>query len=370
MESETNSTGDLKSFETFDVEPESTGEKIFASIKIVIALAGLIGNFTVCLVTARLKRQNVHILIVTQAITDLLASLALVLLTLTDIFPLAVPTNAFWGYLYCFFWKNGVVLFSLFAISTFNLVAISLERYNAILHPISHVYEFSRRKVFVLAALAWVFGPMMEVTFVIFVNVGVEDGKCLYSDQYEKTRTVKAIGLLIFFWEYFIPCIIMAFCFTRIIFTLQKREKRWKKMEMPTVSATTTHFATNTENVNEKETTGNGRPKGTSSSAASIASKQTRNVTSTLITVFAVYVICWSTEKFLFLQYNLGGYIDFGGLLYGFAVSMAMLNSACNPIIYALRYDQYRKELKLVILCAGCKHNQPVASSIQETGQI
>ncbi|XP_072049963.1 rhodopsin, GQ-coupled-like [Amphiura filiformis] len=365
MESHTNLTEDLKSFETFDVEPESIGEKIFASIKTIIGLVGVVGNFTVCLITARFKRQHFHILIVTQAIVDLLASLALVLLTLTEILPFVVPTNAFWGYLYCFFWENGVVLFSLFAVSTFNLLAISLERYNAVLHPISHSDNFSRRKVFVLAALSWVFGPIMEVASAIFENGSVKDGQCAYPFWNENTQTFKSVrGVLVFFWELFIPCIIMAFCFTRIIFTLQKRGQRWRKMEMFTVSAGTTDLATNTGNLNEKRTICNGRSKVTSSSAAYIASKQTHNVTTTLITVFAVYVICWSTEHFLFLQYNLGGYIDFNGLLYGFALCMAMLNSACNPIIYALRYDQYRKELKLIILCAGCKHNQLVESSV------
>ncbi|XP_072037204.1 rhodopsin, GQ-coupled-like [Amphiura filiformis] len=338
-----NSSGGLQNISgnTFDPEPDSTSEKIFSSINIITGLIGLIGNFTVCLVTVRLKDQKVNMLIVTQAIVDLLASLVLVILTITNIVS-AVPTNAILGYLYCFLWQSRFILYFLFAVSTFNLVAISLERYVAVLHPILYANNLSRKKVFVLAALAWVFGPIMEVIHAIITVVEVQNGECAFHSWNETTKS--AVGVLIFLWQFFIPCIIMGFCFTRIALELQKRGKRRKKMEIPTVSAAITTKA--------KGTAGNS---GLKQSAASSASMQTRNVTITLITVFAVYVICWSTDNFLFLQYNLGGYIDFNGPLYGFAVTMAILNSACNPIIYAFRYDQYRKELKE--LFAGCNHN-------------
>ncbi len=331
------SDGDGKSGKTFDSEAESVGEKIFASIKIIIGFVGFIGNITVCVVTLRLKHQKVHILIVTQAIADMLAALALLCLTITDLFPVTVPTQAFLGYLYCFFWQNHMILFFMFAVSTFNLLAISIERYTAVLHPIVYANKFSQGWVYVFAALAWVLGPMMQVTYAVLGVGGVHDGECIYPRWYDKTKNVKdAIGVVIFFWEFFFPCVIMGYCFTRIALDLHKRGKRWeKKAEVSSVSAVAT-------DANAVKT-----------SASSNASKQTRNVTFTLITVFAVYVICWSTDHFLFLQYNLGGYIDFNGLLYGFAASMAMLNSACNPIIYAFRYEQYRKELKL--MCLGCK---------------
>ncbi|XP_072035540.1 somatostatin receptor type 2-like [Amphiura filiformis] len=309
---------------TSDPEPDSTGETILASIKIIIGFVGLIGNFTVCLVTVRLKRHKVNILIVTQAIVDLLASLVLVIWTFTNIYPPAVPTYAFLGYLYCFLWQSRLILFFLFAVSTFNLVAISLERYIAVLHPMSYGNTLTRSKIFVLVALAWIFGPIMEVIYAIITVGALQNGECGHPSVNENTKS--AIGILIFLWQFFVPCIIMGFCFTRIALELQKREKRLKKR-----------------------------------SAASSASKQTRNVTIALITVFAVYVICWSTDHFLFLQYNLGGYIDFNGPLYGFAVSMAILNSACNPIIYAFRYDQYRKELH--VLFAGCRHGKRAEDS-------
>ena len=74
--------------------------------------------------------------------------------------------------------------------------------------------------------------------------------------------------------------------------------------------------------------------------------RQTQSVTKTLAFVFLVYVFCWAPNQLLFLQYNLGGYINFGGVLHSLFLILAMFNTACNPFIYAFQYKQYRDGLK------------------------
>ena len=72
-----------------------------------------------------------------------------------------------------------------------------------------------------------------------------------------------------------------------------------------------------------------------------------RNVT-TLVIVFTVYVICWTPAQVLFLLKNLGINPKYqeGSQLENFAILMIMLNSICNPFIYALRFKQYQQALK------------------------
>ena len=220
---------------------------------------------------------------------------------------------------------------------------------------------FNQRAI-LFACLAWLLGPIMQITFAIITTVGTKDGQCIYKYYYpSRPNLVSAIGAMLFFWEFFFPCIIMGFCFTCITITLRQQSKRVGASEISTVSRVQTESTRTVAadgNGGESANSGNpGQRQGNQQqqqmeSTSSSSSRRNQNVTVTLIIVFVVYVTCWSADHFLFLQYNLGGNIDFNGAFYGFAVCMAMLNSACNPFVYALRYQQYRKELK--VMCTRC----------------
>ena len=71
-----------------------------------------------------------------------------------------------------------------------------------------------------------------------------------------------------------------------------------------------------------------------------------RNVTKTMFTVFALYVICWSPEQITYLQFDLGGELEIGGVWHSIALILAISNSAVNPFVYALRFRQYKEGVK------------------------
>ncbi|XP_072041817.1 octopamine receptor beta-2R-like [Amphiura filiformis] len=312
--------------------PKTVAEISLASTKILIGIIGVLGNFSVCLVIAKMRSSRSHQqnstnrLIVSQAVIDFLASLVLIATTFSELFPSPPPQHPVLGYLFCVLWYPRTCMWTMFVISTYNLVAISLERYVAVVYSTWFRHHFSRNTTIIFIAVAWCVAPLLQLTLA-FTQYSLGDGKCIFLFPSPSKKAVTGVAL--FLWNFFIPCLIMAFWFTRIAIKIRQQKKR--------VGSSDTASTMSTVNRNQSSVDDQSRQP---------SRKQSRNVTKTLAFVFLVYVICWAPDQLLFLQFNLGGYINFGGVLHSFVVILAMFNSACNPFIYTLQYKHYKACLK------------------------
>ena len=344
-------------------------EHILVIVQIFIGIVGVAGNATVCLVVRKLASQggNVNILIVYQAGIDLLASVLLILTAFTTLFPPeSLPRNIIMGRLYCIFWHYSVILWSTFAMSTYNLLVITLERYIAVLHPIWYTRYFTRKTAIILIVVAWCISPIMQITFG-FNHVGYSTRReCI--DTPNPPSVIATQGVLLFVWEFLLPVVLMAFAFTRICIKLQQQNRRVAGVTtaMSSVRRTmTTDASAVSIVVANQSTTGSGEPavvmvkENTDSSSVTTGPQQQqpqqqqpvkryRNVTITLAIVFATYIICWAPAQIFFVLKNLGLDLQYQerSRLKSFAIVMGMLNSVCNPFIYALRFKQYQQAIK------------------------
>ncbi|XP_072042027.1 trace amine-associated receptor 4-like [Amphiura filiformis] len=304
--------------------PKTVAQLSLASTKIFIGIIGLMGNFSVCLVIAKMRsshqQNSTNRLIVSQAVIDFLASLVLIATTFSELYPSPLPQNPVLGYLYCVLWHPRTCMWTMFVISTYNLVAISLERYVAVVYSTWFRHHFSRNTTIIFIAVAWCVAPLLQLTLA-FTQYSLGNGKCIL--LFPSVGKKAATGVALFLWNFTIPCLIMAFSFTRIAVKIRQQKKRVGKSET----------ARNQLSIDDQ-------------SKRQPSKKHVRNVTKTLAFVFLMYVICWAPDQLLFLQFNLGGYINFGGVLHSFVIILAMLNSACNPFIYTLQYKHYKYCLK------------------------
>ena len=296
----------------FTPAPSSTLEYILNAIQFLIGFIGAVGNGLVCYVIFNVRRQQnfTNSLIVSQSAIDFLASI----LFMASIISLTVnaqpPANHSLAVLYCVFWHSRCIIFACWAISTFNLTAIAIERYLAIIHPIWYHQTFTRKHAWILATTAWLVAPIMQ-TIIGARYSKLENGQC---DFIPPPNEQAVLGVLVFLWDYFIPLCIMAFSFIRIAFRLNQLKQSSESELM------------NPE-MHEKI-------------------MRRKNVTKALFSVFALYVICWTPGQFTFLQLNLGGMLEFGGAWHSFAFILGTTNSAVNPFVYALRFKQYKEGLK------------------------
>ncbi|KAJ8031109.1 5-hydroxytryptamine receptor 1A [Holothuria leucospilota] len=359
---------------------------LFILLQILVALFGVVGNILVLIVIFQARdilKNQTNFLIGNQSAADLFSSIQLIFFQVEYFtnWPSPVP-GSIWSKLYCFFWQQRLLLFGSYAISTFNLTILSLERYFAVVHPQMYLAR-SRKRLFSFMGLGtWLLGPVMQITFIV-AHVYYKDGACFVRPS------APFIGVAIFLWDYFIPVGVMTFCFFRVFFkfrTLARIQGNWNaELSVAPSSAApssaapssavsneggTTRAATTSDPASQDVTEGNNSAKTVTGNTLAVPevnipgsarksdknkgkSLQRRNATLTILIVYIAYVICWTPNQFGFLQYNLGGSIDWHGLFYQIELIMASSNSGINIVIYALRFKTFQTGIKKLFKCEG-----------------
>ena len=311
--------------------PETPWEYALNAIQLLIGVIGALGNGLVCVVIWKVRRQQnyTNSLIVSQSAIDFLTSLLLIASIISFSAGAQPPDNFVLGVLYCTFWHSRKTLFSCWAISTFNLTAIAIERYLAIIHPIWYHQNFTRKHTWILASMAWLIAPIIHT--IGGKQYVFKHGTCHFIVS-DKEKAI--IGVLTVASDYLIPASIMAFAFIRIAIRL----KQLKNTELQSTE------------------TGN--------SGVEQETLRRKNITKTLFIVFSLYIVCWSPEQVSYLQFSLGGQLECGGVWHTIALILATSNSAVNPFVYTLRFKQYKEGIKSLFSKLKTKRNIVPSNSV------
>ncbi|KAG1683067.1 Cardioacceleratory peptide receptor [Nymphon striatum] len=222
-----------------------------------------------------------------------------------------------------------VVTFS----STYVLVALSIDRFDAIIHPMNFSSSWTRAKI--LIAIAWILSAVFSTPMLFLYDIEMVSGlpQCwidLKGDT-EWQVYIMVIALALFF----IPTLIITACYGAIMYTI------WTKSK--TMMGTT---VTNRSNFNNKGKLANGgagaKKNGENcskraSSRGIIPKAKIKTVKMTCVIVM-VFVFCWS-PYFLFDIFQVFGHVKPSArnvAIATFINSLSPLNSAANPIIYCL----------------------------------
>ncbi|XP_070553608.1 histamine H2 receptor-like [Ptychodera flava] len=281
-----------------------------------IGIVGLFGNALVCLVFLKIRqlRTLTNYLIVHQAVIDFTTAVIMVGTYLGPQFSHTFD-NAF-GEIICRVWKSAYLLWSLFLASTLNLVVVTCERYCAIVYPLHYANMFSECKVKVTLLLVWVISFIFK-SFKVYVQF-FDGGHCVLKKIWPSASYRTFVGIVNILIQYFIPLISMSFAYIHIFMVLKR------KSDLPVPGE-------NTENSQEGSML-----------------RARKNVLKMLFMVFLAYAICWGPNQFVFLAQNLGAEIDFRSFFYHFTVLWGFLNTSINPFIYALKYRQFQKGVRLI----------------------
>ncbi|XP_077865775.1 galanin receptor type 1-like [Saccoglossus kowalevskii] len=281
--------------------------------KIIMSIVGVVGNSLVCLIFISVKRMRTitNCFIVSLAFTDLISSI----LILPFPVPIPVPSGVA-GELYCRLVFSRAFLWISFKASVFNLVAVTVERYYAIVHPVIHIKVFTKKTCFVMVVMVWFCACAVEsIAFYIFVY-DKEGNACAIWWPSEEYR--KAIAVLLYLASFLIPTIVLIFVYVKILSSLK-------------------HHAILLHQNHESE------------HSPSLSLLKTREkIIKMLFLVVVTFFICWAPNQTLFLAFNFGAPLDHFAVYYQFFILLAFCNSCMNPIIYSFKNKQFRDGLKLI----------------------
>ncbi|XP_038077131.1 uncharacterized protein LOC119744980 [Patiria miniata] len=320
-------------YQSTDVSVDDSGRKTDFYVYMVLSVLGLIGNAFVCLVMLRYRKvfkSSTNKLILHQSFVDFLASFVFILRRLLLVSS-AVPDNTI-GLIYCKLWWSEWPQYGMFVTSTYNLAAISMERYFATCHSVSHRNMFSSYRLKFVMAAAWLCGWVPEAHMVP-ISHQINDA----CDVLWSTPTIQAVGgVFIFLWELVIPLSIMIFAYIRIILELHKRSKA--------------------------------REGDNNQVAQSMLSKANKNVTKTLLVVTIFFTVCWVPADVNYILFNLGlNDNSFDSIWYQAAGSIVVVNMCINPFIYCFTYDRFQRQARKMV-CGRCRpRNNQVDTSYDAT---
>ncbi|XP_022087479.1 kappa-type opioid receptor-like [Acanthaster planci] len=292
----------------------------------IVGVLGMLGNALVCLVIwqDRAMHTLTNAFIFNQATVDFLGSIVMLL---SSVVPISRPLpGGVAGLLLCKIWISNYFLWAFYVVSSFNLVALTFERYLAIVYPFKFQTICSRVGAAVAITCVWLAGLAVAVYATELYRFDVD-----HCHRYFDFK-LRVIGVLVPGLQFFIPVASMLFAYTHIMVELKRSARRHANISV--VSGPSNHANPVHESADES------------------LLRARRNTFKTLVMVFAAFVCCWSLNASLLLSANLGAPFDDASPQYIISVALVAANSAVNPLIYAFKYKQFQAGFKK-LFCRG-----------------
>ncbi|XP_072039714.1 5-hydroxytryptamine receptor 4-like [Amphiura filiformis] len=310
---------DIFEINTTQTDPRPLDQKVLeASFMVVIMFLAISGNILVLIAikTHRSLHTNASVFIVNLAIADcLVGSIAMP-------FILGSNINYAWigDYIYCNI--NGLTN-SLFCLtSMLTLSAIALDRYCAIIHPLRYLDVMTPRKIAGLIIWVWT-QPLLLCLIPIFTKFSrykyfYNEYLCTVDWGYNYGYSLTIFGLC-----FMIPFISMVFCYYHILKIARFHSRR----------------------IQDSETSGEGKRR------AKQLQRDAKAATMLLV-VIGTFLCCWLPHftGILCLTFTLN-HCYWPDSFFTITTWLAMLNSACNPVIYGILDKRLRIAMMDVLCC-------------------
>ena len=292
---------------------------LFFVWRCVLVFLALCGNTLVIVVFIRVRglRTLTNYFIISLAIADLITAFTVI----PSFFPVQELPNDIRGMLYCRLVASDVFMWTALKASVFNLIAVTLERYLAVVYPLRHKRLFSPKKAKICIAITWLVAVVVNSFAAVVLTV--KNGECVVVWNSDFVRIT--VGVSVFLFTYLIPVFVMLLTYIRILAKLRTQSK----------AASQTSQRAHSRN------------------RLVVYHAASRGVIETLFIVVLTFALCWTPDQAAFLAQNVGTFDYEGSDIYPYFLLLALTNSCVNPVIYSIKNRSFRKSIKAAF---GRKH--------------
>ncbi|XP_030628254.1 melanopsin-A [Chanos chanos] len=312
----------LHPFPTVDV-PDHAHYTIGAVI-LAIGITGMVGNFLVIYAFSRSQtlRTPANMFIINLAITDFLMCL-----TQAPIF-FTTSMHKRW-----IFGEKGCELYAfcgaLFGIcSMITLMVIAVDRYFVITRPLASIGVLSCKRALLILLAAWAYSLGWSLPPFFGWSAYVPEGlltSCTW-DYMTFTPSVRAYTMLLFTFVFFIPLIVIIYCYFFIFRAIRSTNKAVGKINGNNSRDSLKRFH---------------------------RLKNEWKMAKIALIVILLYVISWSPYSTVALT-AFAGYADMlTPYMNSVPAVIAKASAIHNPIIYAITHPKYRSAIAKYIPCLG-----------------
>ncbi|OAD62574.1 Allatostatin-A receptor [Eufriesea mexicana] len=276
----------------------------------MIGILGLVGNSLVVIVVAANPgmRSTTNILIINLAVADLLFVIFCIPFTATDF---VLPYWPF-GNIWCKMVQY-LIIVTAYA-SVYTLVLMSLDRYLAVVHPISSMSWRTENHAIIAICIAWamIFALSTPAFFVHGEDTNDSSSSNLTACRILPEYSWPSFQMTFFLMSYLLPLMLICYFYVCMLIRLWRGDR---------VSA-------------------EGR-------------RGRKRVTRLVFVVVGVFAFCWCPIQVILVTKSFNVYpLKLATIMFQIASHiLAYTNSCVNPILYAFLSDSFRKAFRKIIYC-------------------
>lgn len=280
----------------------------------LIMLTAFIGNtavIAVCGLQRKLRQDVSNLLVINLCITDLTNTIVM----MSSLIAMAMDVWSLGD-----FWCNSVCVinYCLIIVSMLTLCLVSIDRYQAVVHPLTYHYRVTRERLLLLIAYTWLQGLVFGLAPAIMNWVSYDYWEGVCAIQWHLHRPGTVIYVILAFTLCFLgPGILLVWCYKKILEEVRK----------PRIEAGI-HPCTNEQTIEKQKRSRSDRTK----------------LIWSLMTVVVAYFICtapFSVTKLI--KVSSADVEPVPGWLNLVASLLGYIASAINPFIYGIFRRDFRK---------------------------
>ena len=285
---------------------------IFRGFFSTLVLINAFGNSLVIVIIKRSRSRNaMNFLLLNLAVADLMVGVSMA--------PVFIFERSFThppgmiGHFLCKFVTSGIFTWVGALCSIFSLVLIAVERYFAIMKPLSLRHKLSIAKLRLFVPACWV----------VSVAFNVPQFTAEYFDETLQTCLQQLPPYYSVLWlvlSAILPGGFMTVLYSRVIYQLWFKTSDRKNVTLQAVR------------------------------------RSRKKVTKTMLTLSAVYILCWFPDGIIYVLANyMPSQFPYRGAAHIASIFLAVLNSSVNPIVYAFQFKEFRRELGKLMRCGAVR---------------
>lgn len=308
-----------------DLYPNNKSAQVGLAITFgFLAIGDLIGNTLVIIIIAWHKsmRTPMNYLLINLALSDMMV--AVFIMPRFILYHLFDHPDGVTGNMVCKFLTGGNLMWTGGAASVFSLLAVSYERYYAIIHPYScHKSKISMKKVKKVVLACWFSACILNIPLFLTIEYDKDYNFCM--EKWPQAWMAKLYSCIWFIVAGLLPVTTMVVLYSRVINTL------WFKQRSQEIEA---------------------------SQLAVVKSR--KRVTKMVVIVSILYVLSWLPYLTVYAYDHFHSEYKYGTVTYISTIVLVTCNSAINPFVYTFQNEKFKKHM-YDIVCSRkwpCNRNQ------------
>lgn len=330
------------------------------TVYVIIFLFSLTGNTLVILSVILFKRLKTvpNIFIANLAACDLVTTVSSI--------PFDLPAEEL-GY-----WPYGAfmckILWPLATFSTtsavFTLLAISADRYGALLHPLNFRYKITRRKCSFVMCFVYFLAATAVSPYLVFLKLFPPEEPGLMpqcGEDWPELRLRKSYTVFLFVIQYGIPLVIMCYIYIRLGCLLQQNTRKASAMSLEKKPLQSPHRKISQFSTNSGSSLRNRQ------SSMQRRKEQNDKTVKMFLVIVMIFLVFMLPNQILWILYDFGnsqGLNDHINLIAFVCRAFTYTNSVLNALVYGAWNNNFRRAFKAIIHCkCGRKHQRELMRS-------